>query len=431
MAKQWKFDQQFEQTILKLLLKDIKFLSEYADIIKVSYFSNKVYQDLVTIIFKYFDTYLAIIPQSGLMNELNNLKIKSLPKEIYLETLEQINNTIIDDTINVYIGNEILKWCNLTELKIRIEQASEILSLENPNVDKARQLVSEGTLVKYDLGMEHKENIETRIALRQFSKYEDRIPTLIKGLDRWLRGGVSKKELMIIGAAPNVGKSAILVNIAVAGLQNEESVLYLSCELDDSKIAERVEQRICLMTDDEIMNSKEKATKRLKRFYKLSGSRLFIKSVGSGDWNVNNIRAYLQQLKLKEDFIPTLLVIDYLDELKSSFGYDNYYASETEITASLVNIAKEFDIPVVTATQASKEAVGKKIVTEKEIAQCFQKIRKADIILTICQTMEEEEDGIARIYIAKNRNNPGKHKQIPIKIDFKRMYMTDLEGEEK
>lgn len=426
MEFKWKFDQQFELKILNLFFNDQFFLANYIDIIDPVYFSNRIYQNLANIAKKYFLEYLKPITKTVLANELSFLiSLKELPKELYIDTIKQIYSTRIEE--KEYIYSEIAKWCEWVEINLKLAQARDILETKNPDISKVRSLVANSSIIKTNSGIEHSKEVEERIYFRKLSKYENRIPTLITGVDRILRGGVSKKELLIIGAAPNVGKTAILVNCTFGGLYDSKSVLYLSCELDEERIAERTEQRICLMTDDEIINNRKEATKRINKFYKLSKSRLFIKSVGSGEWGIDNLRTYLQQLKIKENFVPDLIIIDYLDELKSNYGYDKFYASETAITAGLINIAKEFDVPLITATQASREAVGKQIVTEKEIAQCFQKVRKADVILTICQTKEEEEENIARIYIAKNRNNPGKHMQIPINIDFSRMHIKDLE----
>ena len=423
---QWEFTQEIELKTLNLLITNLKFCTEFFDIIKPDYFTNQVYQNITKIVYSYFNKYNKLITLEVLVHEINILtKTDSIPKEIYIETIKQIYTSKVTEI--EYISDKIIQWCEKTELNLALEKAQELIVTVKPNLNKIRNLVANSSIIESSLGIKNHEDIDKRLLIRSTNIYENKISLGIDGLDRVLRGGISSKELIIFGAAPGIGKSAMLTNITFSGLCQGLNVVYFSSELHEQKVTERVDQRISRMTDIEMRKDRVEAGKRLKRFYSLSRGKIFVKSVGNGEWDTNNIRSYLRKLELKENFKTDLLVIDYLDELKSGLAQDKFYVGEAAITTGLINIGKEFNIPVVTATQATRNAVNKEIVTEKDIAQCFQKVRKADIIVMICQTDKEEPEGIARLYIAKNRSNPEKHIQIPIKIDFSKMYITDLD----
>lgn len=258
---------------------------------------------------------------------------------------------------------------------------------------------------------------------------DEYITTGITGLDKLIGGW--KKGQFACGIAPSsVGKSTILVNHAVGAAVHEHNVLLLTVELEDFRVVERVIKRIAKMTDNEFKKDKQKAKETVGKFFRFTHSRLIVKYARPGSFTVADLDNYLDRLEIMEDFVPDLVAVDYLDEMRPSADDRRVEKrhQHSGIARDLTGLAKDRQVAVVTETQTNRNAVNKEKVTEKDIGEDYGKIKIADVNYAICQTEKEYNSLQARLRILKNRDGRGKGKEVHVKIDYPKMVVRSLEA---
>lgn len=284
--------------------------------------------------------------------------------------------------------------------------------------------VSVDTSLGVELNARVGETIATITADDQF----DFIKTGIRGLDRIIGG--FKRGQFACGIAPSgVGKSTFLVNHAVAAARQGRNVLLLTVELEDFRVAERVVRRIAKMGRKELRVGQVEAGRWVERFFRMSGSRLFIKYARPNSFTVDDLYNYLDRLHAIADFEPELVAIDYLDEMRSSADdrRKDTRHQHSGIARDLTGLAKERQNSVVTETQTNRAALGKRKLTEKDVGEDYGKVKIADLNYAICQTDDEYKTGQARVRILKNRDGWGKGREVPVLVDYDRMLVESME----
>jgi len=283
--------------------------------------------------------------------------------------------------------------------------------------------------VDTSLGFEVNECVDEVIDRIADPERIDLIPTGISGLDAIIGGW--QRGQFACGIAPSgVGKSTFLVNHAIAAAIHGFKTLLLSVELEAHRVVERVVKRITKMTTKDIMRGTEQAKKVADRFFRFTHARMFVRYARPGSFTVADLDNYLDRLEALEDFVPDLVCIDYLDEMRPNSDDRRVEKrhQHSGIARDLTGLAKDRGVAVVTETQTNRKAVGKRKVTEQDIGEDYGKIKIADINYAICQTEEEYKTQQARIRILKNRDGRGKGREVPVKVDYARMVVHSLEA---
>lgn len=255
----------------------------------------------------------------------------------------------------------------------------------------------------------------------------DKVQSGMPALDNVLYGGWGVNELAIVMAPPGRGKSAFLLNAMYSTMINGSSALYITLELSDRAVARRMYSRIAYANKQQMLDE-ELLKNSANKFFSLSKARGRVMYYPSRSLTVDRIEAILEQMKHQYDFTPDLLIIDYLDLLgsrQSDWKLDLRQRLRT-ITDDLRSISLRRNIAILTATQANREALKKKKITEANVSEAFGKVEVADIIMAICQTEEEFKMKRARLSILKNRDNAS-GAMLELHVDFERMVMMDLE----
>ena len=255
------------------------------------------------------------------------------------------------------------------------------------------------------------------------------IPTGITGLNKTLDGGWYRKQFVCGIGASGIGKSTFLVNHAVAGAYAGFNTLLLTVELEDVMVIERVIQRITQRTRSELLEQRDESIGWMSKWFGRAEGRLVVKQARSGRFTVSDLEAYLDRLEILENFVPDLIVIDYLDELKPSKEQSRLEKRHQHrgIAQDLVGLAKVRNAAVVTMTQTNREALEVKKVTLKHIGEDYGKVQVADLVFAICQTQDEYDKQQARIRWLKKRDRGGKGQEVPVWIDYGIMMVESLE----
>ena len=282
--------------------------------------------------------------------------------------------------------------------------------------------------VDTSLGIELNAQVDETIATITADDQFDFIKTGIKGLDRII-GGFKRGQFACGIGSSGAGKSTFLVNHAVAAARQGKDVLLLTVELEDFRVAERIVRRIAKMGRKELRVGQVEAGRWVERFFRMSGSRLFIKYARPNSFTVDDLYNYLDRLHTIADFEPELVAIDYLDEMRASADdrRKDTRHQHSGIARDLTGLAKERQNSVVTETQTNRAALGKRKLTEKDVGEDYGKVKIADLNYAICQTEDEYKTGQARVRILKNRDGWGKGREVPVLVDYNRMLVESME----
>ena len=216
-----------------------------------------------------------------------------------------------------------------------------------------------------------------------------------------------------------------MVNQGVAALMQNKKVLYISLEMSEDKIAARFDSVMTLIGQKKLKDSLALLQKRLGIFNeKFPNGQLMIKEFPTGLANINDIRSLLVQLHNYEEFIPDVIIVDYLELLRPTRDGLAEYQAQQRISEELRGLAVESNVLMWTATQTNRQGRSVKLITDSELADAYGKIRTCDYAISLNQTEEEFDDGQMRCYVMKSRN--GKQRfVVPLSLDYNTLTMSE------
>lgn len=281
--------------------------------------------------------------------------------------------------------------------------------------------------LKFDenLGLDYFRDLEERY--QRMKDEEEVIPTGLSDLDKVLAGGWHPGSLNVVLGATNCGKSLCLANMATNLVKTGTDVLYLTLELVEDEIAKRIDGKFSRIKISDIPRHPERAKKRIRQFEnKRNPGRFFIKEFSPG-FSASDLEIYLQELNLKEDFTPDVIVLDYLNEMSPEHGTtDNSYTDLSNVVKRLRSVAVSMHVPLLTASQVNREGYGK-VSGLENTADSMGISFRADFILLLFQDEELEEDDMLEAHVLKNRFGR-KGGNFPIYIDYDILEMRDKQG---
>jgi replicative DNA helicase len=255
---------------------------------------------------------------------------------------------------------------------------------------------------------------------------EFRVPTLVKGLDMALRGGLGRGELGVILGAAGIGKSICLANFEFAALVSGKVVFDYSLEMSELERARRLDTRMTGVSSEELLNQAEVIQRKLKKLERMRG-KLFIKQFPTKQASVNNLKAHINKMQAELGIRPGFIGVDYGAIMKPVRTYEEKRFELSSIYEDLRGLAVELNVPIWSPAQTNRAALNKPIVDKDDIAECWDIVATADIIIAICQTKEEEQKDEARLFLAKNRIGQSSS-IIPVKIEKRKMLVRDCSG---
>lgn len=425
----YSFSDNIQRGILYLVKHDKDFYSQISSLIKPEYFEFPSYAFIFDRVKSHYDKYKVIPSDDILLEDIN----KNLPKgqllSEYEDDIQQINN--IDPSVSEN-REFVLDLVEDFARKQAISQAikDSVVLLKENRISEIEEKVRQAMLVsrEVDVGQLYFQDVDNRFHRLFDNKQKKKYKTVFNTFNDFLDGGLNSKELAIVIAPPGVGKSLYLVNQGAVALKENKKVLYISLEMAEDKIAQRFDSILTLVPNHKL---KDKATYPLLKERlsivqkKFDGAQLIIKEFPVGQLNVNQIRALLVQLKLHHDFVPEILIVDYLELLRPNRQIDAEYMAQERIAQELRGLAMEHNILVWTATQTNR--TGKKVatITDAELGDSYGKIRPADWAISLNQTEEEYEKGRMRVYVVKARDAK-QHYRISASVNYTNLTMEEV-----
>ena len=424
-----------EQTILRNLLHDEQYMRKVIPFIKPDYFQG-VYKTLFKEVGKYIGKYNKLPTQETLVIELETLN-----EEQYNMSMDIVPHLFTNEPIDEnWLNDATEKWCQDRAIYNAVMESISIIDGKHESLTKNAlpELLSKALGISFDtnVGHDYVENAEDRFEF--YHTEEDRIPFDLDKFNKITKGGVPNKTLNIALAGTGVGKSLFMCHVAANALTQGKNVLYITMEMAEERIAERIDANLLNVPIDQLNNmSKDMFTRKVNNLAKKTNGKLIIKEYPTGSAHSGHFRALLNELKLKRQFEPDMIFVDYLNicassRMKGMGGSINSYTYIKAIAEELLGLAVEFNVPIFSATQPTRSGFSNSDVGLEDTSESFGLPATADLMFALISTEELEKLGQFMVKQLKNRyNDPTVHKRFVIGVDRSKMRLHDVSENEQ
>jgi replicative DNA helicase len=422
-----------ETTILNNLLFNEEYSRKVIPFLNKKYFSSHGEAIVFEEITNFFEKYNKPITQEILAIEVGNRK------DISDTDLKEQQKLIVDmkkqDTNEEWLLQETEQFCKKKAVYNAILDSIAIID----GRDKERQddaipsLLSDALGVSFDNHVGHSYLSDSDERYEFYHRVEEKIKFDLDMLNKITKGGLSNKTLNVILAGTGVGKSLFMCHCAAANLLDNKSVLYITMEMAEERIAERIDANLLNLSMDELkVVDKDIFDTRLDKVRKKSQGKLIIKEYPTAGAHAGHFRALLEELKLKQEFSPDIIYIDYLNICSSQrlrYGANvNSYTYVKTIAEELRGLAVEYNVPIVSATQTTRSGFTNSDPGLEDTSESFGLPATVDLMLALISTEELEELGQIMVKQLKNRyNDPSYYKRFVIGVDKSKMKLYDVE----
>jgi replicative DNA helicase len=304
---------------------------------------------------------------------------------------------------------------------------------KNHNQDAIVSLLSDALAVSFDshVGHDYIENADDRYDF--YHRVEEKIPFDIDLLNKITNGGLSKKTLNIILAGTGVGKSLAMCHFASSFLMQGKNVLYITMEMAEEKIAERIDANLLELSMESLkVTEKRIFDSRIEKIKNKTNGKLIVKEYPTASAHSGHFRALIEELKMKRDFKPDVIFVDYLNICASQrlrMGANvNSYTYIKSIAEELRGLAGEYKVPVVSATQTTRSGFANTDPGLEDTSESFGLPATADLMIALISTEELEQMSQIMVKQLKNRySDPNYYKRFVVGIDRKHMRLYDVE----
>ena len=427
-----------EQTILRNLLTDEKYMRKVLPFIKPDYFEG-IYRVLFREAGKFVAKYNKLPNAESFKIELDNAdKLNDEQYNLAMDIVPQLfAGEKVDDK---WLLDTTEKWCQDRAIYLAIMESISIIDGKHEVLTKGAlpDLLTKALAVGFDLkvGHDYVENAGERYEF--YHTEEDRLPFDLEYFNTITKGGVPRKTLNIALAGTGVGKSLFMCHVASSALVQGFNVLYITMEMAEERIAERIDANLLDVPIDQLDKiSKDRFSLMVSNIAKKTTGKLIIKEYPTGSAHSGHFRALLNELKLKRQFEPDLIFIDYLNicassRMKGMGGAINSYSYIKAIAEELRGLAVEFDIPIFSATQTTRSGYSNSDIGLEDTSESFGLPATADLMFALISTEELEQQGQFMVKQLKNRyNDPTQHIRFVIGVDRSKMRLFDVEDNQQ
>jgi len=425
-----------ERAIFNNLLNNETYARKTIPFLSPDYFHNRNDKVVFELIDSYVGKYNAFPTKEALLVDLNNRdNISEDQFKECKEIIEDIPNQS-DQLSNVdWLVDQTEKFCQDKAIYNAIMKSIQIMDDKTGKLAKGSipQLLSDALAVSFDTSIGHDfvEDSESRFEF--YHRKEERLPFDIDYLNKITRGGLPRKTLNILLAGTGVGKTLAMCHFAASYYASGKNVLYITMEMAEEKIAERIDANLLNTPLDELyMLPKETYDKRIAKLKEKTPGRLIVKEYPTSTAGAANFRHLLNELKIKKNFIPDVVFIDYLNICASSRMKQganvNSYTYIKAIAEELRGLAVEFNVPIISATQTTRGGYDSSDVGLTDTSESFGLPATADFMVALIATDELKALNQMMVKQLKNRYaDPEMYKRFVVGVDRSKMRLYDCE----
>ena len=425
--------EQIEFLILKNLIHNEKYLRKSIPFIKSEYFEDAhqkiVYEEIFSFVEKYNElpTKEVLAIEIEKRDDINEDSFKSVTHLISCLDDSPVEHEWLVDTTE--------KWCR--DRAIYLALLDSIAIADGKDDKKGRDaipsILSDALAVSFDnhIGHDYLQDYEERYEF--YHQKEEKIPFDLEFFNKITKGGLPNKTLNIALAGTGVGKSLFMCHVASASLLQDKNVLYITMEMAEEKIAERIDANLLNVGIQDIVDlPKPMFSSKVDSLTKKTMGNLIIKEYPTASAHSGHFKALLTELSLKKSFKPDIIFVDYLNICASSRyranANVNSYSYIKAIAEELRGLAVETNVPIVSATQTTRSGYGSSDVELTDTSESFGLPATADLMFALISTEELEDLNQILVKQLKNRyNDPTIYKRFVIGIDRAKMRLYDCE----
>ena len=426
--------EKIELTILRNLIYSEEFYRKVVPFLKSEYFEDIAEKVVYEEIDDFSGKYDKMPTSEVLIIQLQNRN--DLTEETYQNAVEKIkafNDEYVDTS---WLTDATEKWCqdraiyNALLLSIKVADGGD----QKLSKDSIPGILQEALAVSFDenVGHDYVDNATDRYEF--YHKDEEKIPFDLEKFNTITKGGLPNKTLNIALAGTGVGKSLFMCHCAAAALTQGKNVLYVTCEMSEEKIAERIDANLLNVNIRDIAALPEQIfTSRVSEIGRKTQGKLIIKEYPTASAHVGHFKSLLNELSLKKSFKPEIIFIDYLNICASSRykGHIvNSYTYVKSIAEELRGLACEHDVPIISATQTTRSGYGNSDVEITDTSESFGLPATADLMFALISNEELEQSGRIMVKQLKNRyNDMTTFRKFTVGIDRSKMKLYNVQEE--
>jgi len=425
-------------TILKNLIYNDSYVKVVLPFLKKEYFSNNMEKNVFSKISEFILNYENVPTYESLVIELNNSS--SLREEELkgsLEILSEIRREKDEKVDKDWLINQTEKFCQERAIHNALLESIQIID-EKTKTSKDKgsipEILSDALSVSFDnhIGHDYTEDYVNRYDF--YHMKEEKIPFDLEFFNKITKGGVSTKTLNIILAGTGAGKSLFMCHHAAACLNQGKNVLYITLEMAEEKIAERIDANLLNVNIDDLYKlSKKEYERKIEGLRVKTNGKLIIKEYPTASASVLHFKSLLNELYLKRRFKPDIIFVDYLNICCSSrlkFGANvNTYSYVKSIAEELRGLAVEHKVPIFSATQTTRTGFTNTDPGLEDTSESFGLPATADFMFALVATEELDKLNQIQVKQLKNRySDPNRNKRFMVGIDRAKMKLYDVES---
>ena len=422
-----------EQTILSNLVHNEEYVRQSIAHLRASYFLDAEYREVFKCVRDYVTAYNSPPAISAIKIALQDNR--KITEDLYVKCEELINSLSQTDEDQRWLIDQTEKFCKDKAVYNAIMQSIQIIDGQDKtySVDSLPSILSDALSVGFDnnIGHDYVGDAEQRFDF--YHRHEEKLPFDLEYFNKITEGGLINKTLNIALAGTGVGKSLFMCHVGASMIAQGKNVLYITLEMAEERIAERIDANMMDVSMQDLRDlSKSMYTDRIQKIKNKVDGRLIVKEYPTATAHAGHFRALLEELKLKQNFYPDIIFIDYLNicvsqRLRNNAGANSYTIVKA-IAEELRGLAVEYDLPIVSATQTTRGGFNNSDVDLTDTSESFGLPATADLMFALISTEELEQQGHMMVKQLKNRySDPTRNKRFMIGVDRAKMRLFDLD----
>ena len=425
-----------EVTILSNLVYSEKYTRKVLPFLKSEYFTAREHKIIFLEIHEYVSQYDALPSLNALGIECQERT--DLSEEQFKDVIGVLNVLSDDISDHDWLLDATEKWCQERAIYLSLMESVKIADGQDSKKDKGAipQILSEALGVSFDQHVGHDYVSDAEARYDFYHRKEDKIPFDLSLFNKITKGGLPNKTLNIALAGTGVGKSLFMCHCASSALLQGKNVLYITLEMAEEKIAERIDANLLNIPIQKLSDfPKVMFEKKIAKLSEKTQGKLIIKEYPTASAHVGHFKSLINDLALKRSIRPDIIFVDYLN-ICASQRYKgsivNSYTYVKAIAEELRGLAVEANVPIISATQTTRSGYGSSDVDLTDTSESFGLPATADLMFALIST--EELEGMNQIMVKqlKNRyNDPTSYKRFCIGIDRSKMRLYDIEEAQK
>jgi replicative DNA helicase len=424
---------QLEDIIIKNLIQNEIFCRKALPHLKPEYFEGH-YRSVYDLILAFIGKYNKLPNSSVLDIEFRNSDI--INRSDCNEVLKLISNIEVPCEVQQeWLLDSTEKWCKDRAVHLAVMEAITII--DGKSKTKAEGMIpdilSKALSVTFDTNVGHDYIANAEERYEYYHKTEDKIPFDIEMLNTITNGGIPRKTLSMLMSGTGGGKSLTMCHLAAANLAQGRNVLYITMEMSEEKISERIDANLLDVRIDQLKElSQSSFTSKIKGVANRTKGSLIVKEYPTAAAHVGHFRALLLELKMKKKFIPDVIYIDYINicassRMKGLGGSINSYGLIKSVAEEVRGLAVEFNVAVWSATQVNRDGYQNSDIEITNVSESMGISHTVDLFLVLISTEQLDKSNQIMVKQLKNRyNDLSKHKRFTVGIDRSKMRLYDI-----